>query len=80
MIHGIVSHGAARPTSRPPGPPRRTTCAADVESLRLLEGCVLTGIHPQIAIDSGGALSNQPEFTSACITVSARRAATGGAA
>ncbi len=80
MIHGIVSHGAARPTSRPPGPPRSTTCAADVESLRLLEGWVLTGIHPQIAIDSRGAVNHQPEFSPAYVTPSTRRAATGGAA
>ncbi len=54
--------------------------AAGVESLRLLEGRVLTGIHPHIAINSGGAVNHQPEVTSVCVTASTRRASTGGAA
>ncbi len=36
-------------------------------------------IHPQIAIDSGGAVNHQPEPPSAYVTASTRRAATGGA-
>lgn len=36
-------------------------------------------IHPMIAIESGGAVNHQPEFTAACITSSADRAVRDGA-
>ena len=40
----------------------------------------IPAIHPMLAIDSGGAVNHQPEFTAACITDSADRAIRDGAA
>lgn len=40
---------------------------------------VVPGIHPVIGLDSGGAVTHQPEFAAACITVSADRAVVDGA-
>jgi amidohydrolase len=39
----------------------------------------LPTIHPMIAIDTGGAVNHQPEFTAACITASADAAVRDGA-
>ncbi len=39
---------------------------------------MLPGTHPQIAIDSGGAVNHQPEFASACVTASADAAVLDG--
>ena len=39
----------------------------------------LPGIHPVIGIDSGGAVTHQPEFAAACVTESADRAVIDGA-
>jgi hypothetical protein len=36
-------------------------------------------IHPLLAIETGGAVNHQPEFTAACITESADRAVIDGA-
>ena len=40
---------------------------------------VLPGIHPVIGLDSGGAVTHQPEFAAACITESADTAVLDGA-
>lgn len=40
---------------------------------------VIPGIHPVIGIDSGGAVTHQPEFAAACVTDSADRAVLDGA-
>ncbi|WP_107983716.1 M20 family metallopeptidase [Rhodococcus sp. OK519] len=40
---------------------------------------VLPGIHPVVGLDSGGAVTHQPEFAAACITESADRAVLDGA-
>ncbi|WP_422331079.1 M20 family metallopeptidase [Rhodococcus sp. (in: high G+C Gram-positive bacteria)] len=40
---------------------------------------VIPGIHPVIGLDSGGAVTHQPEFAKACITESADRALIDGA-
>ncbi|NLG55691.1 MAG: M20 family metallopeptidase [Rhodococcus sp.] len=40
---------------------------------------VIPGIHPVIGLDSGGAVTHQPEFAAACITESADKAVTDGA-
>ncbi|QNG21415.1 M20 family metallopeptidase [Rhodococcus triatomae] len=40
---------------------------------------VLPGIHPVIGLDSGGAVTHQPEFAAACVTASADRAVIDGA-
>lgn len=40
---------------------------------------VIPGIHPVIGIDSGGAVTHQPEFAAACVSASADRAVLDGA-
>ncbi|WP_072807221.1 M20 family metallopeptidase [Rhodococcoides yunnanense] len=40
---------------------------------------VLPGIHPIIGLDSGGAVTHQPEFAAACVTASADAAVLDGA-
>jgi amidohydrolase len=40
---------------------------------------VIPGIHPVIGIESGGAVTHQPEFAAACVTESADRAVLDGA-
>ncbi|MGW5075710.1 M20 family metallopeptidase [Rhodococcus sp. NPDC004095] len=40
---------------------------------------VIPGIHPVIGIESGGAVTHQPEFAAACVTASADRAVLDGA-
>jgi hypothetical protein len=40
---------------------------------------VVPSIHPLLAIETGGAVNHQPEFTAACITESADRAVIDGA-
>jgi len=40
---------------------------------------VLPGIHPLVGIDSGGAVTHQPEFAAAAVTESADQAVVDGA-
>lgn len=64
----------------------RTPLAPELEGFRPLGSTdmgnvtkVLPGIHPVIGLDSGGAVTHQPEFAAACITASADTAVLDGA-
>ncbi|MDJ0361685.1 M20 family metallopeptidase [Rhodococcus sp. H29-C3] len=64
----------------------RTPLAPELEGFRPLGSTdmgnvtkVLPGIHPVIGLDSGGAVTHQPEFAAACITESADTAVLDGA-
>lgn len=64
----------------------RTPLAPELEGFRPLGSTdmgnvtnVLPGIHPIIGLDSGGAVTHQPEFAAACVTESADRAVLDGA-
>jgi amidohydrolase len=53
----------------------KPTCSTDMANVSL----VVPSIHPLLAIETGGAVNHQPEFTAACITESADRAVIDGA-
>nr|WP_206031120.1 M20 family metallopeptidase [Rhodococcus sp. B10] len=64
----------------------RTPLAPELEGFRPLGSTdmgnvtnVLPGIHPIIGLDSGEAVTHQPEFAAACVTESADRAVLDGA-
>lgn len=64
----------------------RTTLPVELESSRPLGSTdmgnvthVLPGIHPVVGIDSGGAVTHQPEFAAAAVTESADQAVVDGA-
>ncbi|SNT45939.1 M20 family metallopeptidase [Rhodococcoides kyotonense] len=64
----------------------RTPLAPELEGFRPLGSTdmgnvtnVLPGIHPIIGLDSGGAVTHQPEFAAACVTASADAAVLDGA-
>ncbi|ORI18133.1 M20 family metallopeptidase [Rhodococcus sp. 1168] len=64
----------------------RTPLAPELEGFRPLGSTdmgnvtkVLPGVHPVIGLDSGGAVTHQPEFAAACITESADTAVLDGA-
>jgi metal-dependent amidase/aminoacylase/carboxypeptidase family protein len=53
----------------------KPTFSTDMANVSL----VVPSIHPLLAIETGGAVNHQPEFTAACITESADRAVIDGA-